>query len=78
MENLFNVYVIWRLDGPSMITLLQFEESDIQRQAMQEWSDEDYVNQAYDTEFECEGSLADFDSYELEAIFEAKDLRFIF
>lgn len=76
---LMNVYVVWSLDGPIMTTLLQFEDSDMQRQAMQQWSTQDYVGWAYDCEFADEqgGSLGG-SSYELAAIFEANEVRFIY
>jgi len=80
MNNLFNVYVIWRLDGPIMTTLLQFEDSDMQRQAMQQWSLKDYVVQACDAEFGCDepNAIEAGASYELMGIFESNDLRWIF
>lgn len=75
MENLINIYVVWSYDGPIMTTLLQYEESDTQRQAMQQWSTEDYIAQAYDVEF---GEAYDGAGYELAAIFEAPKLTFIY
>jgi hypothetical protein len=79
-NKLFNVYVVWSLDGPIMTTVLQFEDSDIQRQAMQQWSAQDYVVQAFDAEFGCEepNAIGEGASYELAAIFEANDLRWIY
>ena len=82
MDNLFNVYVVWSLDGPIMTTLLQYEESDMQRQAMQDWSTQDYIEQAFDCEFPDEpNAVVGGDSYECAAIFEAvgkNELRFIY
>jgi hypothetical protein len=75
MENLINIYVVWAYDGPIMTTLLQYEDSDIQRQAMQQWSTGDYIAQAYDVEFE---ESWDGGSYEVAAIFEAPKLTFIY
>jgi hypothetical protein len=75
MEKLIKVYVVWAYDGPIMTTLLKFEDSDIQRQAMQQWTTQDYIAQAYDVEF---GESYNGDSYELAAIFEAPDLTFIY
>lgn len=75
---LMNVYVVWSLDGPIMTTLLQFEDSDMQRQAMQQWSTQDYVAQAFDCEFGDEGESLGDSSYELAAIFEANEIRFIY
>ena len=74
---MMNIYVVWALDGPIMTTLLQFEDSDIQRQAMQQWSTQDYVAQAYDAEAEDGTGLGE-QSYELAAIFEAPKLHFIY
>ena len=74
---MINIYVVWCLDGPIMTTLLQFEDSDIQRQAMQQWSTLDYVTQAYDAEIK-DGTSLDGQSYELAAIFEAPVIHFIY
>jgi hypothetical protein len=76
MEKLINVYIVWSLDGPIMTTLLQFDDNDMQRQAMQQWSTFDYIRLAFDAEFPDE-EIGD-SSYELVAIFEANDLRFIY
>lgn len=82
MDNLFNVYVVWSWDGPIMTTLLQYEDDDMQRQAMQDWSVKDYVEQAFDCEFPGEpNAIVNGDSYECAAIFEAvgkNELRFIY
>jgi len=78
MEKLFDVYVVWSFDGPIMTTLLQFEDSDIQRQAMQQWSVQDYVAQAFDVEFDEPNAIANGASYELAAIFTAKELHWIY
>lgn len=76
---MLDVYVVWVLDGPIMTTLLQFEDSDIQRQAMQQWSAQDYVAQAFDAEFPDEpNEILTGASYELAAIFKAKDLHWIY
>lgn len=75
-EKLINIYVVWVYDGPILTTLLQFEDSDIQRQAMQQWTTRDYVQQAFDAEFSGDFSL--YDSYELAAIFEAPVVKFIY
>jgi hypothetical protein len=49
---LFNVYVVWRMDEDDFFfTLLQFEDTDMQRQAMQQWSVLDYVRQAFDATY---------------------------
>lgn len=77
--SLFNVYVIWSLDGPIMATLLQFEDTDQQRQAMQGWSVKTWIEQAFDAEFEDQPELQLGDqSYEVAAIFESSDIRFIY
>jgi hypothetical protein len=80
MENLFNVYVVWSYDGPIMTTVLQFEDSDIQRQAMEQWSPQDYVVQAFDAEFGCDepNAIGNGEPYELAAIFTAKELHWIY
>jgi len=82
MDDLFNIYVVWSLDGPIMTTILKFYEDDIQRQAMQDWSVQDYVKQAFDCEFPDEpNAIVNGDSYECAAIFEAvgkNELRFIY
>lgn len=77
---MIDVYVIWVYDGPIMTTLLQFEDSDIQRQVMQQWSPQDYVIQAADAEFglEEENPIQKGESYELAAIFTAKELHWIY
>jgi len=76
---MINVYVVWSLDGPVMATLLQYDNDDAQRQAMQQWSTEDYVKQAFDVEFPGEpNTIGVKDSYELAAIFEAEHIRFIY
>lgn len=77
---MIDVYVIWVYDGPIMTTLLQFEDSDIQRQAMQQWSSQDYVVQAADVEFGCEqeNPIVRGESYELAAIFIAEKLHWIY
>jgi hypothetical protein len=76
---MINVYVVWSFNGPVMTTLLQFDDSDEQRQAMQSWSSIDYVRLAYDTEFEDEqNAIESHGSYKLSTIFEAKDLRWIY
>lgn len=76
---MLNVYVVWVLDGPIMTTLLQYEDSDIQRQAMQQWSAQDYVVQACDAEFPDEpNEILAGASYELAAIFTAKELHWIY
>jgi hypothetical protein len=79
MKTMIDVYVIWSFDGPIMTTLLQFEDSDIQRQAMQQWSAQDYVEQAFDAEFiEEPNAIANGESYELAAIFTAEKLHWIY
>ena len=81
MDNLFNVYVVWSLDGPIMTTMLQYNEDDMQRQAMQQWSVHDYIMQAFDCEFIADGISYKGESYECGAIFEAvgkNELRFIY
>lgn len=79
MKTMFSVYVIWSLDGPIMTTRLDFEDSDIQRQAMQQWSSEDYVVQAFDAEFPDEANdITAGASYELAAIFTADNLHWIY
>lgn len=78
---MINVYVVWAYDGPIMATLLQFEDSDIQRQAMQQWSPQDYVVQAADAELgfeEEENPIQKGESYELAAIFTAEKLHWIY
>lgn len=79
MKIMMKVYVIWSLDGPIMTTLLEFEDSDIQRQAMQQWSAQDYVVQAFDAEFPDEpNNIQSGASYELAAIFTADNLHWIY
>lgn len=78
MEKLMNVYVVWKYDGPIMTTLLQFPDDDMQRQAMQGWSTDDYVMQAFDAEFECEISYDPSVGYELAAIFTCDNIHFIY
>lgn len=79
MSDMINVYVVWCLDGPIMTTLLQFDNDDMQRQAMQQWTYQDYVEQAFDVEFPGEpNEIVDGASYELAAIFEADSVRFIY
>lgn len=82
MDNLFNVYVVWSFDGPIMTTLLQYDEDDMQRQAMQDWSVQDYIEQAFACEFPFEpNAIVNGDSYECAAIFEAvgeNELRFVY
>jgi hypothetical protein len=76
MTNTIKIYVVWVYDGPIMTTLLEFDNSYNQRQAMQQWSTFDYVKQAFEAEFSEEDI---FDgSYELAAIFEAPELKFIY
>ena len=76
---MMNVYVVWCLDGPIMTTLLQFDDDDMQRQAMQQWSADDYVVQAFDAEYPGEpNAVVNGASYELAAIFTAKDVNFIY
>lgn len=70
---MINVYVVWAYDGPIMTTLLQFEESPEQREAMSLWSTDMWVLQAADAE-----GIALEGSYELAAIFEAKEVQFIY
>jgi hypothetical protein len=73
------VYVVWVYDGPIMVTLLEFEDSDIQRQAMQQWALRDYVVQAFDAEFPNEpNAIAAGENYELAAIFTADNLNWIY
>lgn len=78
MGYVMNVYVVWAYDGPIMTTLLQFTDDDMQRQAMQEWSTDDYVMQAFDAEFGCEISYDPSVGYELVAIFTGDNIRFIY
>ncbi len=82
MDNLFNVYVVWCLDGPTMVTLLQYTDDDMQRQCMQVWSVQNYIEQAFDCEYPGENNLiVEGMSYECVAIFEAvgkNELRFIY
>jgi hypothetical protein len=73
---MINVYVVWAYDGPIMTTLLQYEADDMQRQAMQQWSTFDYIQQAFDAEFG--EPMPDGASYELAAIFTADNLHFIY
>ena len=75
---LFNVHVIWSCDGVDFFcTLLQYEDSDTQRQAMQQWSVRDYVEQAYDTEYPGQHNLiTDGGKFECVTIFEG-DVRYI-
>jgi hypothetical protein len=79
-NKIMNVYVVWSFDGPMMTTLLQFDDDDAQRQAMQSWSSIDYVRQAFDVEFGVEepNAIENHRSYELAAIFEAKDIHWIY
>lgn len=73
------VYVIWSLDGPIMTTLLEYDDSDEQRQAMQQWSAQDYVTQAYDAEWPDESNaIVEGAIYELAAIFTAENLHWIY
>ena len=78
-ENLINITVIWRCDEDDFLcTLLQYEDSDDQRQAMQQWSVQDYVEQAYDAEYpELPNPIAAGASYECIAIFEGL-VRYIY
>jgi hypothetical protein len=76
---MINVYVVWIYDGPIMVTILQYEDSDIQRQAMQQWSPQDYVAQAFDAEWPEEpNAIVNGESYELAAIFTADNLHWIY
>ena len=68
MEKLMSVTVIWKLDGPFMCTLLQYDDTDDQRMAMQSWSVKDYVDQAHDAEFPDEPNLLDETGFECIAI----------
>jgi len=74
---MMNVYVIWCIDGPTMVTLLQYDDTDEQHQAMQQWSEQDYINQAYDTEWPNEGGMTEDMTYELVGIFRADNLHWI-
>ena len=80
MKNLIDVYVVWAFDGPIMTSLLQYEDSDDQRMAMQQWSPQDYVEQAFDVEFGAEGGneISEGASYELAAIFISNDIHWIY
>lgn len=76
---MINIYVVWCLDGPIMTTLLQYPDTREQRKAMKGWSNQDYVEQAYDAEFlEEDGSSLGHQSYELAAIFESPSIHFIY
>jgi len=79
-QKLIDVYVVWRTDGPTHTTLLQFEDSDMQRQAMQDWATKDYVTQAIDAEYPGEPNQVSQGgaSFEVIAIFEAPSVRFIY
>ena len=78
-DKLINVYVVWSLDGPIMTTLLQFDDNDMSRQARQQWSSQDYVEQACDVEFPGEKNhIIAGHSYELAAIFAAENVNFIY
>lgn len=77
---LFNVYVIWILDGPCYLTLLQYDDTDQQRQCMTHWSTQDYVQQAWDAEnsdTDEPNPIVAGGSYECCAIFEGANIRFI-
>lgn len=78
-NNLFNVFVIWRGDEDNfMFTLLRYEDTPQQRQAMLGWTMRDYTTQAHDVEYPDEPNrIAQGDSYECIAVFEG-NIRFIF
>ena len=68
---MFDVYVVWVVDGPVMTTLLQFEEED--RDAVMRWTPDQIVQQAKDAE-----DVSQDDSYELVAIFTGNEITFIY
>ena len=74
---LMDVTIIWKLDGPFMCTLLQYPDTDMQRQAMQQWSVKDYVDQAHDVEFPDEPNLIAETGYEVIAIIRG-DIQYIY
>lgn len=77
-EKLFTIHVIWRGDEDDfMCTALQFDDTDQQRQAMQQWSTQDYVAQAHDAEYPNEPNrIMRGEPYDCIAIFEG-DIRYI-
>ena len=83
MPKLFNIYVIWRLDGEWLTTLLQYEDAEQQRQAMLGWSMRQYVEQAYDAEYleespEYPNPVAAGEPFECLGVFESADLRWVY
>lgn len=79
--NMISVYVVWALAGPTMITLLQYDNTADQEMAMGQWSAEDYVAQAFDAEFPTELNTIGTNSaaYELAGIFKVdKPLEWIY
>lgn len=67
---MFDVYVVWALDGPVMTTLLQFEEAD--RSTVLGWTAKQLIQQAADAE-----EITEVGSYELVAIFTCNDMTFL-
>jgi len=81
MPELFNVYVIWLMDGPIFTSLLQYEDTDEQRQCMTHWSSKDYVEQAWDsenTDNEEPNPIVNGATFEVAAIFESPTVKFIY
>ena len=71
---MITVYVVWRVDGPLMTTLLQYEDEPDVWEAMSSWNTDQWVSRAYRAEFG--GNLEG--SYELAAIFIADNATFIY
>lgn len=71
-QNLLNVHVIWVVDGPGMVTLLQYEDTVENRRLLETWTEDQFVSQAKDTE-----EISQESSYELIAIITG-DIKFIY
>lgn len=73
---MMNVYVVWRQDRDDyVVTRLLFDDTDAQRQAIRDWSTDDYIEQAFGEEYP--GADYQNEPYDCIAIFEAANVRFI-
>lgn len=77
---MMEVFVIWKQDEDDyFVTYLAFEDNDIQRQAMGQWSVADYVAQAFEEEHPGEvNRVKAGETFTCITIFEAPTARFVY